>query len=203
MTDKTDTSSAPKSDVTPLARRLREVGFIVDDACLEPTPERLGHVHLHAGDACVKTYCTACVKPLYILSEVIPNEPECEHESEVDANDLCLVCANCGIVYDNNLMRDDGGVLCHLVVENANLIDALRVFDGVPAEGREHVAIARSLDRQEALLKQGLASIAQLRSKLASGELLAKPAKKKSRGALSLVAADSPFNDQDPKPPAA
>ncbi len=203
MSDHSHQTPDSKIEATPLARRLREVGFIVDDACLEPTPERLGHVHLHDSDACAKTYCHPCVKPLYILSEVVPNEPECEHESEVDANDLCLVCAHCGVVYDNNLMRDDSGVLCHLVVEGKNLLEALSVFDGVPSEGREHVAIARSLDAQEALLKQGLESIAQLRSKLASGELLAKPVKKKSRGALSLVAPASPSNDQDPKPPAA
>lgn len=189
MTDKTDTPSAQKSDLTPLARRLREVGFIVDDGCLEPTPERLGHVHLHDGDACVKTYCAVCVKPLYILSEVIPNEPESEHESQVDANDLCLVCAYCGIVYDNNLMRDDSGVLCHLVVENANLIDALKVFDGVPAEHREYIAIAKSLDRQEALLREGLESIARLRSKLT------KPPAENRYGGLSLVAPAPASND--------
>lgn len=193
---------------SPLAKRLRGLGFIVDDQCLQPTLERLGHLHLHASDACAATYCTSCVKPLYILNEVVPNKSRFEGESEVAPNDLCLVCAHCGVIYDSGLMEDDSGVLCHLIVEQENLIDALKVFEGVPLQDREHVAIAHALNRHEALLKQGLESIALLRRNLASGGVAAKQQDSKKRGGtlLHLVSEESgpgPSGEPESNPPAA
>ncbi|MFA5854362.1 MAG: hypothetical protein WC866_04750 [Patescibacteria group bacterium] len=200
MTDQNEQVSGTKYEQTPLVRRLREVGFIVSFACLRPTPERLGELHLHGGEGCSTMYCVPCEKPLFFLEEIVPHEPEFEYESEVEINDLCLVCAYCGVVYHNNLM-EDVGVLHHIVVERGNLIEALKVFDGVPAEGREHVAIACALDETEALLKQGLESVSTLRSKLASGELTSKPTPKKGGRVLSLVV-DPPVTsaDQEPDP---
>ncbi len=83
-------------------------------------------------------------------------------------------------------MEDDSGVLCHLIVKQENLIDALKVFEGVPQEGRVGVAIARALDRHEAMLKHGLESIALLRRNLASGEAVAKQPESKKKGGTLL-----------------
>lgn len=193
---------------SPLAKRLRSLGFIIDDECLRPTPERLGHLHLHVSDACSLAYCASCVKPLCLLNEVVPNRSRFEGESEVAINDLCLVCAHCGVIYESNLMEDDSGVLCHLIVEQENLIDALRVFEGVPLHDREHVAIARALDRHEAMLKQGLESIALLRRNLASGEAAAKQPESKKKGGtlLHLVTKESVSDasgEPESDPPAA
>jgi hypothetical protein len=203
VTDQKELTPGTKSEATPLVRRLREVGFVVNDHCVRPTLERLGELHLHGNDACATPYCVACEKPLYVLTEIVPNESGHEYESDVEINDLCLVCAHCGVVFDDEAKIAGAGVLCHLVAERANLIDALKVFEGVPLENREQVAIARALDATETLLKRGLESVSTLRSKLASGELTSKPAPKKGARVLSLVVDPPADQEPDPGPPAA
>ncbi len=193
-------TSATQTEASPLARRLREVGFVVNDHCERPTIERLGELHLHHHEACATAYCVACVKPLCVLNEIVPNDPECEGDSEVDINDLCLVCEHCGVIYSTQMMSDEMGVLCYLIVQRANLIEVLKVFDGVPADDHAHVAIAHALDEQEEILKRNLQSIAVKRSKLAKGELPKRPSAKK-KGVLKLVADADP--DPDSTPPAA
>ncbi|WKZ28767.1 MAG: hypothetical protein QY323_04515 [Patescibacteria group bacterium] len=199
MTQDHRTTAGP--DASPLARRLREAGFIVNARCERPTLERLGELHLHREDACATAYCVACVKPLCALSEIIPNDPECEGDSEVEVNDLCLVCEYCGVIYSDQMLQSESGVLSYLIVEGANLLEELRLFDGVPAEDFAHVAIARVLDEREARLKRGLEAIAEQRGKLAKGEY-PKPSAAKKRGVLKLVADDS-ATEPDPGPNAA
>ncbi len=202
MTDLSHSTPDAKDGAPPLARRLRALGFIVDDVCLQPKPELLGHLHLHRSDSCSQDYCDPCAKPLYILVEVVPHEPDFEGESEVDSNDLCYVCAHCGVIYDCNEMKDDAGVLCHLVAENMNLIEALSVFEGVPAEGRIYASLMAALDAEKAALERGLAANAARRDKLVRGEEKPKApkSKSKSRGGLSLVV--TPSDGDDSKPPA-
>lgn len=203
MTDSSRETDA-NDGVTPLVRRLREVGFIVNEACVRPTPERLGELHLVQSYACATAYCAACVKPLCVLAEVVHHEPQFDYESEAETSDLCLLCPHCGVIYNDELRdADAASILGCLISERGNLIEELKVFEGVLPKDRSDIALRAALDRTEALLKRQLASIARLRAGLPEEEEDAKPvaAKGKKAGVLKLV--DLRPRDPDPGPSAA
>ena len=205
MTDQPREEDA-NNNVPPLVRRLREVGFVVNEQCVRPTPERLGELHLVQSHACAVAYCRACEKPLCVLTEVVHHEPDFDYESEAETSDLCLVCATCGVIYNDELGSNDlgvPGVLGCLVFEGGNLIEELKVFEGVAPEDRVDIALHRELDRTEAFLKRQLESIARLRAGLPKDEAVARPpaTKAKKGGVLKLV--DHRPKDPDPGPSAA
>lgn len=143
---------------SPLATRLRDLEFVVEDTHVDPSPERLGAIHLCPDDTS-NGYCGACGTALHDFSEVTLAGGTGPDEGPVVDNCLGIVCVDCGLVCGAHDGDNDEGVFRTLIRPGVQLFEAIKIFDGAPAGEREKIAMREGLRRMRIAFANGLTRI--------------------------------------------